>query len=125
MGEETYRIRFGTNLKKFRQLASMTQEVLSEKMGITAQHLSYLETGSRAPSFEVIATAADILEVSPAELFSESKSTNNSRHKEIVEKIDSITKSLGKEEQDSILKIVIQCVRLAKESRSKRLSHKN
>lgn len=113
MSEEIYRKSFGHNLKKFRQLAEMTQETLSEKLEITAQHLSYLETGSRSPSFEIISSAADILGVSPSELLDEKpKSVSVNKQKEFLSKISTLTKPLSKDDQERILKIIGQCVKI-------------
>ncbi len=111
--EEHYRKCFGKNLKKFRQIAGMTQDILSEKLGITSQHLSYLETGSRSPSFEVMVYAADAFNLSLSDLFVDSgKDSIGSKHKETMLKISQLTKNLSKEDQERILKIVMNCIKL-------------
>lgn len=115
MAEETYRGWFGHNLKRYRQLAEMTQEILSEKLGVTSQHLSYLETGSRSPSFEVIALAADTLGVTPADLLADkSKSSTTGKQKDFIKKVSVLTKPLSKEDQERILRIIGQCVKINK-----------
>lgn len=113
MSEETYRHWFGNNLRNFRQSASLTQEKLSEELGITAQHLSYLETGSRSPSFEVISKAAKVFGVTPADLLSEmGKANSSSRYKETATKISQLIKTVSKEDQDRILKMVSLACRI-------------
>lgn len=113
MSEDIYRLWFGNNLKKYRLMSEMTQEVLSEKLGVTAQHLSYLETGSRAPSFEIISRASEILGITPADLLLEkNKISDLGKNKDFLQKISILTKAMSKEDQERIIKIVSHCSKL-------------
>ena len=120
MGEEVYRTWFGNNVKRLRLLSGMTQEVLSEKLGITSQHLSYLETGNRSPSFEIISLVAEIFGVSPSDLLEDSrKDKTNVKQKEFVKEFQALIRPLSKEDQERVLRIVGQCVKMNRMSSSK------
>lgn len=116
MEQNKYLVSIGNNIKRLRKAAGLTQEELSEKMGITAQYLSYVESGSRSPSFEVITAASDVLNVSPADLFEEN--TGTGKHKEIAAQLSQMIRPLSKDDQDRIVKIVSQCVRMNKGKKS-------
>lgn len=118
MSEGMYRLWFGSNLKKYRLMLEMTQEVLSEKLEITAQHLSYLETGSRAPSFEIISRVSEVLGITPADLLLEkNKNSDVGKNKDFLQKISILTKEMSKEDQERIIKIVSHCSKLNKLSK--------
>ncbi len=65
---------FGGNVRKYRKQAGLTQEQLSERLDITQKHLSIIETGTQFASAALIEKIADVLQVSPAELFADDKS---------------------------------------------------
>ncbi len=46
--------RIGSNIQAAREAARYTQEQLSEKLGVTPNHLSAIERGAAGASFEVI-----------------------------------------------------------------------
>ena len=69
MKKINYKANFGAKLKLQRKEHGLTQEELSEVMQISAQHLSYVESGRRWPSFEFIIAASEALEIEPGELF--------------------------------------------------------
>jgi transcriptional regulator with XRE-family HTH domain len=60
---------FGKNLQKFRKQAGLTQEQLSERLGISQKHLSIVETGIQFASASLIQKICDELQVSPADMF--------------------------------------------------------
>jgi transcriptional regulator with XRE-family HTH domain len=55
-----YRDLIGTELKKTRLLHGLTQKELAEKLGVTVNYLSLLETGNRSPSFALLHKAATV-----------------------------------------------------------------
>lgn len=125
MSEKSYRKNFGSNLKRFRQAVPLTQEELSEQLNITAQHLSYLETGSRSPSFDVIVAASEVLRVAPADLLLEPSKAYSSRHKEVVTRLSQLTKELSKDDLDRILRVVSNCVQMNREPKKKSNAQKS
>ena len=60
---------FGRNVKKYRKAARLTQEQLSEKLGISQKHLSIIETGTQFASASLIGRISETLKISPGELF--------------------------------------------------------
>ena len=79
---------FGSNLKKYRKTLKYTQEDLAEKMGITPQHLSLIETGVTFVSAEIIEKASVFLKVSYASLFYNQEEIDGSKN--FMSKIDNI-----------------------------------
>ena len=60
---------FGQNLNHFRKLNKITQEELSEKLGITPNHLSRIENGKSFVTAELLDALCVIFKVSPAIFF--------------------------------------------------------
>lgn len=61
--EEAKRL-FGERVQLLRRERKITQEQLSERINKSVEHISYMERGERAPSFETILDIAEALEVS-------------------------------------------------------------
>ena len=59
----------GENVQKFRKKMNLTQNELSEKIGISQKHLSDIETGTKFPSSGIIEKISGELNVSVALLF--------------------------------------------------------
>jgi transcriptional regulator with XRE-family HTH domain len=59
----------GERLKVFRKLAGLTQEQLAKKASIDPKYVGDLETGRKAPSFEVLEELLRVLNVEPSEFF--------------------------------------------------------
>ena len=66
---ESVQVLFGQNVKKYRKLAGLTQEQLSERLGVSQKHLSIIETGTQFASASLIGRISEVLEVSPGDLF--------------------------------------------------------
>lgn len=64
MDYQTARQRFAARLRAFRAGQGITQEQLAELISKTSEHISFLERGERAPSFEVIVDLAHVLNIS-------------------------------------------------------------
>ena len=60
---------FGQNLKHFRKLNKITQEELSEKLGITPNHLSRIENGKSFVTAELLDALCVIFNTTPASFF--------------------------------------------------------
>ena len=71
-------ITLGRNVKKYRNLAGLTQEKLAEKTGFTDSHISQIENARGKPSIEAIARIANVLNVGLDQLcYGELKNTND------------------------------------------------
>lgn len=66
---------FGRNVKKYRKQAGLTQEQLSERLGVSQKHLSIIETGTQFASAGLIGRISTELKVSPGDLFGGSSDT--------------------------------------------------
>lgn len=60
---------FGNNLKQLRKTHKLTQEELSEKLGITPTHLSRIENGNSFVTSDLLDALCVIFNTSPATLF--------------------------------------------------------
>ena len=58
----------GKRIKKKRVEKGLTQERLSELIGVGASHMSHMESGKTIPSMEVFITLCNVLECSADEL---------------------------------------------------------
>jgi len=64
----------GTNVRRLRKAAGMTQEQLAAEVGIDMRYLGGIERGQENPSIAVVGQIAAVLQVSASSLLSESKS---------------------------------------------------
>ncbi len=58
----------GQRIKQVRQQNGLTQEKLSEKIGVGPSHMSHIESGKTVPSFEVFIAILNALNCSADEL---------------------------------------------------------
>ena len=61
--------KFGKRVKDLRLEAGYSQEELSEKMGISREHLSLVERGQRYLGLKKVFLLAKTLNIKPCELF--------------------------------------------------------
>jgi transcriptional regulator with XRE-family HTH domain len=64
---------FIQNMKKFRELAGISQMTLAEQCDTGASYIGQIEIGIRFPSMSLIGKIADALEVEPYRLFMENQ----------------------------------------------------
>lgn len=94
----------GNNIKRYRKGLDLTQEELSERLGISQNHLSSIEIGKRFVSAELIEKIAKELNVSPATLFYDEKKLNSEDSIKDIKRI--IDKELNKAKKEIIKKII-------------------
>ena len=68
MDYQEARQQFGRRLQALRTERGLTQEQLAEALDKSVEHVSYLERGERAPSFETLFDLADALQTNVREL---------------------------------------------------------
>ena len=68
---EAYQKEFISNLKKYRKEAGLSQAKLSELCNVSNGTIGNIECGSSKPSFDLILTLANVLDIHPAMLFSD------------------------------------------------------
>lgn len=54
-------VRFGRNVRKFRERAGMTQAELSRKVGVSENYIGYIENGRKEPSLKMAVIMAEEL----------------------------------------------------------------
>ena len=62
---------FSQNLKYYRIKSNISQEKLSEIVGLTDKYISDIERGKTTPSFDTVDKIAETLEVDPLELLTD------------------------------------------------------
>lgn len=61
----------GQRIRKIRKVRGLSQEELSEKVGISTTHMSHIETGNTKMSLPIFVKLANVLEVQTDELLHE------------------------------------------------------
>ena len=61
----------GKNIKYYRSMKRLSQEELANQVFVSSIHISYLETGAKTPSLELLILIANALEVSADDLLAE------------------------------------------------------
>ena len=69
MAEKSLAEIFGANIQRKRKMLGLTQEELSERLGVGQQSLSRMERGAMAPKFERLSEIARVLHCPVSELF--------------------------------------------------------
>jgi transcriptional regulator with XRE-family HTH domain len=94
------KVLFGNNLRRYRKKAGLSQEILAEKLDISTQHISNIETGRKFVSAGLLQEIIGILQVPPSLLFydPEIRITDET----YLEAIDAI---IRKELESSLVKI--------------------
>lgn len=81
--------KLGQQIRKYRKIHSISQEQLSEKVGISVTHMSHIETGNTKLSLQVLVDISRALEVSLDDLLSISEFSRENRYQDILSIIDS------------------------------------
>ncbi len=69
MDEINIRKLFGENVKKYRKQLGLSQEQLAEKLEISTNHLSVIETGTKFVTYKLLEKIILELKVLPSSLF--------------------------------------------------------
>lgn len=88
MEEINIRKIFGENVKKYRKQLGFSQEQLAEKLDISTNHLSVIETGTKFVTYKLLEKIIIELNVLPASLFQCTQTALND--KSLQNKINSV-----------------------------------
>lgn len=77
MEEINIRKIFGNNVKKYRKQQKLSQEQLAEKLGISTNHLSVIETGTKFVTYKLLEKIITELNVLPSSLFQCTQTATN------------------------------------------------
>ena len=69
------RRRFGTNLRRCRLAAGLSQEAVAERMGVDRAHVSSMERGQQNVTLMTLSLAAEALKIDPAALLAPTSET--------------------------------------------------
>ncbi len=95
----------GANLRRYRKENDITQDELSEKVGISTSFCANLERGSKAMSMYVLRDLADALGITADYLLYDNNELNENQH---IKNINTLLKGRS----DDLCKLVEQVVRL-------------
>lgn len=65
-------------LRKYREMANLSQDQLASAVGVTQRYIGFLEAGDRTPSLKVAKKIADLLGATVDDIFLPKKCTNRS-----------------------------------------------
>lgn len=86
------KIAIGSRLREARKIAKLTQEQLSEKLGICTTYLSDIERGAKYPSFNLFVRIVDALGVSSDYILrGEIEAGKNCVYEDITKKLEGLT----------------------------------
>lgn len=69
MGTIDIRKVFGENVKHYRKKAGLSQEQLAEKLDISTNHMSVIETGGKFVTYKLLERIVETFDIMPAALF--------------------------------------------------------
>ena len=75
----------GQNIQTIRKLKGLTQQALSEQIGINLQSLSKIERGINYPTFDTLEKLIEVLQVTPNELLSGKLKTTSHTESDILQ----------------------------------------
>lgn len=102
MNDKLYRD-IGKRIKLARRACSITQERLAEMVGVTNQHISNIEVGNKAPSYELFYAIAEKLNCSAYSLLP-AESSNSGKY--FSEEIMHLLQSANSYQQNMIISYI-------------------
>lgn len=79
---------FGENVKYYRKKRGLSQEQLAEKLDLSPNHISVIETGGKFVTYKHLEKIVQVLDVTPADLFfTENNMVVEDRSNELISKI--------------------------------------
>lgn len=80
------------NIKYFRKLKGLTQEMLAEQVGVSPVYISCLERGTKVPSLDLLGEIADALKVNPYLLLLQDNDLTSAEIKRLLGTIGTLEK---------------------------------
>lgn len=72
------------NIRNLRRVKRITQGKLAEALEVSGSYIGYLERGKKSPSLDLLVRIADVFQVTPALLLTESDDATNSELKNLI-----------------------------------------
>lgn len=83
--------KIGQKIRKYRKAMGISQEQLSERVGISTTHMSHIETGNTKLSLPVLVELSKALEVRTDDLLFDAPSNKEISIKELTETLETCT----------------------------------
>jgi transcriptional regulator with XRE-family HTH domain len=99
---ESFNHLLGLRIKEIRQGRKISQDKLSEKLGIDPKYLSRIEVGKATPSLDLLINAATLLNVEVKELFEFTHLDKTGKKNQI----ELLLKGLSDEKRTLIIKLI-------------------
>ena len=99
----------GSRIKELRKLKGLSQEKLSEKVGIDPKHLSRIEVGRGFPSLDTLERIANVLNVELKDFFEFAHKAKSP--KELKDALSSLLKEADEEKLRLLIKVVRAIIR--------------
>lgn len=93
-------VRVGSQIRKFRRRANLTQEELAERVSSSVQYIGYLENGRRGAKLETIIGIANVLDITVNLLLQSYLDCDVTAH---VCEFEELISNLGYDERDEVL----------------------
>lgn len=100
----------GKNIKNLREKLNLSQDLLSEKMSISAKSISYIENGRHFAAPETLTSLCENLNCLPFELFRVSELTKSENHDKILSNIIQALNSCDTEQLKNIEKYIYNMI---------------
>lgn len=101
-----YKKKIGENISKYRKIKGISQKVLAQQSGITAQTLSCIETGINNPSFNVMIKISQALDIPIAYIFTFDEAIYSIEDKELKFLVGEAFKELDYEKRQIAFKLI-------------------
>ncbi len=103
MGQSTKEL-LGARIKELRKMRGLTQEKLSQKLGIDPKSLSRIEVGGSFPSFETLDKLTKVLQVELVDFFEfDNKPKNASALRRVISEL---IKDAGEEKLRLVVRVL-------------------
>lgn len=93
----------GNRIKYYRNEMGISQEDLGAKVYVTGKHLSYLETGTKVPSLELLISIANALDVSADDLLVDNLTHTSST---VGQELHAILQDCNHDEREMLIRLL-------------------
>ena len=93
----------GNQIKNYRNKKGISQEELGAAVFVTGKHLSYIETGAKAPSLELLILIANALDVSADDLLVDSLTHTSSP---VGQELHAILQDCNHDEKEMLIRLL-------------------
>lgn len=119
MTRELLNKKLGSNIRKYRLMAGISQEALAKKAGIYSAYLGRLERGEKCPTIDTLYKICKALGINMSDVLMFDADLYD-RNKEAMLRIEHVLDRLEEPQQIKLAEIVEHIAEIKKESHTKR-----